>query len=132
MLNPYSEAWEISELIAKAEVSPREVAEFFNRRIEKLNDRLGAFMTATPERALAHVMRLQKTGADERARMPLFGVPYSLKDLTWTSDIRTTMGSRNYENYLPPVDAEVTIRMQCRRNPAWENDDARIWRPSNH
>jgi Asp-tRNA(Asn)/Glu-tRNA(Gln) amidotransferase A subunit family amidase len=44
--------------------------------------------------------------------MPLFGVPYSLKDLTWTSDIRTTMGSRNYENYLPPVDAEVTIRMR--------------------
>ena len=46
------------------------------------------------------------------AKMPLFGVPYSLKDLTWTSDIRTTMGSKNYENFIPPVDAESPMRMR--------------------
>ncbi len=112
MLNPYIEAWQVRDLIAKKEVTLREVAEFFNRRIEKLNPKLGAFMTATPERAMADVARLEKAGAAEIAKMPLYGIPYSLKDLTWTKDIKTTMGSKNYENYLPPTDAETTIRVR--------------------
>jgi amidase len=112
MLNPYIEAWQVHDLIEKKEVKLREVAEFFNLRIEKLNPKLGAFMTATPERAMADVARLEKATAAEIARMPLYGIPYSLKDLTWTKDIKTTMGSKNYENYIPPVDAETAVRMR--------------------
>jgi amidase len=112
MLNPYLEAWQVHDLIEHKEVKLREVAEFFNLRIEKLNAKLGAFMTATPAQAMADVARLEKATAAEIAQMPLYGVPYSLKDLTWTEDIRTTMGSKNYENYMPPVDAEITIRMR--------------------
>ena len=112
MLNPYIEASQIRELVIKKELKPGEVAEFFNRRIEKLNSKLGAFMTPTPDRALADADRLERTGASEIAKMPLFGVPYSLKDLTWTKDIRTTMGSRNYENFKPPTDSEITIRLR--------------------
>ncbi len=112
MLNPYIEAWQVRDLIAKKEVKLSEVAEFFNRRIDKLNPKLGAYMTATPKRAMADVARLEKAGAAEIAKMPLYGIPYSLKDLTWTADIKTTMGSKNYENFMPPVDSEVTIRMR--------------------
>ena len=112
MLSPYIEASQIRELVTKKELKLREVADFFNRRIEKLNSKLGAFMTPTPERALADAERLEKASASEIAKMPLFGVPYSLKDLTWTKDIRTTMGSKNYENFRPPVDSEITIRLR--------------------
>jgi amidase/aspartyl-tRNA(Asn)/glutamyl-tRNA(Gln) amidotransferase subunit A len=112
MLNPYIEAWQLHALIEKKEVNLREVVEFFNLRIEKLNPKLGAFMTATPERAMADTARLEKATAAEIAKMPLYGIPYSLKDLTWTKDIKTTMGSKNYENYMPPVDAEITVRMR--------------------
>lgn len=112
MLNPYIEAWQLRDLIAKKEVKLSEVAEFFNRRIEKLNPKLGAYMTATPERARADAARLEKASAAEIAKMPLYGIPYSLKDLTWTSDIKTSMGSKNYEHFMPPVDAETTVRMR--------------------
>jgi amidase len=112
MLNPYIEAWQLRDLIAKKEVKLSEVAEFFNQRIAKLNPKLGAYMTATPERAMADVARLEKASAAEIAKMPLYGIPYSLKDLTWTKDIKTTMGSKNYENFMPPVDAETTVRMR--------------------
>ena len=112
MLNPYTEAWQIRELIAKKELKLREVAEFFNRRIEQHNAKLGAYMTPTPERATADVARLEKASVSDIAKMPLYGVPYSLKDLTWTADVKTTMGSKNYENYMPPMDSEVTIRMR--------------------
>ena len=53
MLSPYIEAWELRELVLKKEVRPREVSEFFLARIEKLNPKLGAFITVTAERALA-------------------------------------------------------------------------------
>jgi len=47
MLNPYIEATEIHELVLKKEIKLREVAEFFLARIEKLNPKIGAFMTVT-------------------------------------------------------------------------------------
>jgi len=111
MLNPYIEAHELRELVRKKEIRPREVAEFFLSRIEKLNPKLGAFMTITADRALADAARLEKMSASDAAALPLFGVAYSLKDLTWTKDIRTTFGSKNYENWHAPADAELATRL---------------------
>ena len=111
MLNPFVEAWDLRELVRKKEVRPREVAEFFLARVEKLNAKLGAFMTITAERALADAARLEKIGAADAAKLPLFGVAYSLKDLLWTKDIRTTFGSKNYENWHAPADAELAVRL---------------------
>jgi len=111
MFNPYIEAWELRDLVRRKEVRPREVAEFFLARVEKLNPRLGAFMTVTADRALADASRLEKMNAEDAARLPLFGVAYSLKDLLWTKDIRTTLGSRNYENWRAPADAELAVRL---------------------
>ena len=73
-LNPYIEAHELRELVLKKEVRPREVAEFFLARVEKLNPRLGAFMTVTADRALADASRLEKMNASDAAMLPLFGV----------------------------------------------------------
>ena len=112
MLNPYIEAWELRELVLGKEVSPREVAEFFLQRTERLNPKLGAFITVTAERALEDAARLESMTDSEKAAMPLFGVAYSLKDLTWTKGIRTTLGSKNYENFMPLVDAETAARMR--------------------
>ncbi|HXN85653.1 MAG TPA: amidase [Candidatus Binataceae bacterium] len=111
MLNPYIEGWELRELLRKREIRPRETAEFFLARIEKLNPTLGAFVTVTPERALADADRLEKLSRAEADALPLFGVPYSIKDLSWTKGIRTTMGSRNFANFIPPVDSEYVARL---------------------
>ena len=67
MLNPYIEAHELRELVRRKEVRPREVAEFFLARVEKLNPQLGAFMTVTAERALADAARIEKMSAAEAA-----------------------------------------------------------------
>ncbi len=112
MFDAYIEAWELRELVLNKEVRPREVAEFFLARIERLNPRLGAFMTVAAERALADAARLENAGAAEAAAMPLFGVAYSLKDLTWTRYIRTTLGSKNFENFRPRADAELAVRLR--------------------
>ncbi len=111
MLDPYLSASELREMVLRKQVRPREVAEFFLARVERLNPRLGAFMTVTADRALEDAARLERIADSDRAAMPLFGVAYSLKDLTWTKGIRTTLGSKNYENYVPRADQEYAARL---------------------
>ena len=113
MLDPYIEGWELRELVRKREVRPREVAEFFLARVERLNPKLGAFYTVTAERAIADADRLEKMAQDDAAKLPLFGIAYSLKDLTWTRDFPTTFGSKNYENWYAPEDAELAVRLKA-------------------
>jgi amidase len=112
MIDPYIEGWEIRDLVRKRELRPREVAEFFLSRIAQLNPKLGAFYTITGERALADAERLEKMNAGEAAKLPMFGIPYSLKDLTWTKDIPTTFGSANYKDSRAPADAEFAVRLR--------------------
>jgi len=112
MLDPYVEAWELRDMVRRGEVRPREVAEFFLERIARLNPSLGAFYTVTAERALDDAARLEKMKPSEAANLPLFGVAYSLKDLTWTRDFPTTFGSRNYKDWRAPADAEFAVRLR--------------------
>ncbi len=111
MFDPFIDAWELRDLLIKGEMRPREVAEFYLARIERLNRELGAYMTVTADRALADAARLEASPADT-ASMKLYGVPYSLKDLTPTAGIRTTIGSRNYADSFPPQDAAIAKRLQ--------------------
>jgi amidase len=111
MLDPFIEAYELRELVLKKEVRPREVAEFFSERVARLNPKLGAFITVTAERALADAAKVEKMSIADGVKLPLFGVPYSLKDLLWTKDIRTTFGSKNFENWFAPADAELAVRL---------------------
>jgi amidase len=110
MFDPFIDAWELRDLLIKGAVRPREVADFYLARIERLNPELGAYMTVTADRALADATRLEVSRADT-ASMKLYGVPYSLKDLTPTAGIRTTIGSRNYADSFPPEDAAIAKRL---------------------
>lgn len=111
MLNPYTEAWQLRQMLLDREISLIEVAEFFLARIERLNPSLGAYMTVTRERALSDARRLAALSPDRARELALFGVPYSVKDLTWTKGITTTLGSRNFENFVPAEDAEHVARL---------------------
>jgi amidase len=110
-LDPFIEASELRDLIRKGQLRPREVAEFFLARIERLNPDLGAYMIVTAERALADAARIE--GERARAReLPLYGVPYSLKDLTPIREIQNTLGSKNFADSIPAEDAIIATRLR--------------------
>lgn len=72
---------------------------------------LNAFLTLTPELALEQARaadRLLAAGVDHG---PLHGVPIALKDLFDTRGIRTTGGSRVFEDRIPSRDSTVTARL---------------------
>ena len=110
LIDPFIEAWDLRELVRKGDLHPREVADFFLGRIERYNPTLGAYMTVLADRALADARSIEASRGDASS-LPLFGVPYSLKDLTPTKGIRTTIGSVNYADSIPLEDAEIAARM---------------------
>ncbi len=111
MFDPFIEAWQLRDLVVKGELRPREVAEFYLARIERMNPGLGAYMTVTADRAIADAARLEASRLDAAPKR-LYGVAYSLKDLTPTAGIRTTLGSHNYADSVPPQDAVIAERLQ--------------------
>ncbi|MBN9532755.1 MAG: Asp-tRNA(Asn)/Glu-tRNA(Gln) amidotransferase subunit GatA [Alphaproteobacteria bacterium] len=68
---------------------------------------LNAFITETPERALAMAEDADARLANGDGR-PLEGVPLAIKDLFCTRGVRTTAGSRILDNFVPPYESTVT------------------------
>jgi amidase len=104
-------ALEQAAAVRSGEVSPTELVEHALSRIAALDGGLGAFVTVTPERALAAAARAERIlrgGGDVPA---LFGVPTAIKDLNNTAGVRTTFGSRTMADFVPTVDDAVVTKL---------------------
>jgi aspartyl-tRNA(Asn)/glutamyl-tRNA(Gln) amidotransferase subunit A len=97
-------AAEAAARIARRDVSPIELVEAYLARIDASNTELNAFVTITRDRARADARRTGMQG-------PLSGVPIAHKDLFETAGIRTTAGSRLFEQYIPRRDAALVARL---------------------
>ena len=92
---------ELAARLDAGEVTSREVTQACLERIERLDGRIGAFLTVTAEAALA-----QADAADARRRAgergPLLGVPVAIRTHV-DEGVRTTCASRILENFIPPT-----------------------------
>lgn len=89
------------------EISATELARAHIERIEKYNPELNAFITTTPERALADAAAADERIANGTARA-LDGIPIAMKDLFATRGIRTTAASHMLENFVPEYESTVS------------------------
>lgn len=108
----YLPALALGELLQKREVTSSELVEVYLRRIDSLNDTLGAYVTVA-----ADVARVQAEAADAALPAvedgpPLFGVPISVKDLADTAGIRSTHGTAEWHDRVPDRDDAVVARMR--------------------
>ena len=93
--------------LQRKEISPTELVIHYLDRIARLDDGLGAFLTVTPENALARARELESQGPGPA---PLWGLPFADKDLVPRKGVRTTYGSRLLADYVPEVsDDLVTV-----------------------
>ena len=103
---------EASERLAAREVTAVELTEDIIDRILAVDNDVKAYLTLTPEAALA-----QARAADERRATgedgPLLGVPLAIKDVLCTKGIPTTCGSRILENFIPPYDATAVAHLKA-------------------
>ena len=97
---------EARNAIAEKKVSATELAQAFVGAMESART-LNAFVTETPERALAMAMDSDARIARGEAR-PLEGLPLAVKDLFCTRGVRTTAGSNILNNFVPPYESTVS------------------------
>jgi len=93
-------ALEQGDAVRRGEVSPRELVAHYVGRA----DDVGAFVTPTPELALARADEMLPVPDDAG---PLYGVPTAIKDLNLTAGVRTTFGSAAFADYVPEVSDAV-------------------------
>src|SRR5205814_3889220 len=97
---------DVASLIRERRTSAEEVTRACLARIERLEPRVGAFITVTADEAIAAARATDGSIARGTAGR-LAGVPIALKDLFDTAGVRTTAGSRIFADRIPAEDAEV-------------------------
>jgi aspartyl-tRNA(Asn)/glutamyl-tRNA(Gln) amidotransferase subunit A len=103
---------EASNLVQNREVSPVELVDACISRSEALDPKLHAYLTQTFEPAREEAEQAAAELAAGKARGPLHGIPFALKDLYETAGVRTTAGSKLREDYVPEQDAQVVTLLK--------------------
>jgi amidase len=106
-------AAELGRRLRARELSPVEVATALLARIERLDPALHAYLTLTPDAALAAAKEAESELAGGRTRGPLHGVPVAVKDLCDTRGVRTTAGTWVLRERIPDADACVVERLRA-------------------
>lgn len=102
----------LASLYRARKVSPLEVMQAVFARIDAVNPRVNAYVTLAREQALAAAKKAT-AAVTRRSRLgPLHGIPVSIKDLTPTRGIRTTWGSKIFEDHVPDEDALAVERLK--------------------
>lgn len=105
-------AGELHVLLADKEISATELTKAYLGRIQKLENKVQAFVTVTEDVALAQAAEVDvKIARGEKIGL-LEGIPMALKDNMCTNGVRTTCSSKMLENFVPPYDATVAERLR--------------------
>lgn len=103
---------EAGRMLRAKEVRSVELAEACIARIEAVEPSLNAFITRTPELALAAARAADTELAAGLDRGPLHGIPIAIKDLCATRGVRTTAGSAILADWVPGHDATVVTKLR--------------------
>jgi Asp-tRNA(Asn)/Glu-tRNA(Gln) amidotransferase A subunit family amidase len=105
-------ATEIASAIRNHMVSAVEVLDMHLDRIAEMNPRINAFVTLAEDHARAAAVKADQIVARRQELTPLHGVPFSVKDIIATKDIRTTAGSLLLADFVPTRGAPAVERLR--------------------
>jgi amidase len=108
----FTPAVELREMLRKKAISPVELINVFLERIDKINPVINAYCTLVPEMALETAKKVESAIVQGKEVGLLAGIPVSIKDVNMTAGIRTTFGSKLYEDFVPEEDELLVERVK--------------------
>ena len=109
----YLSLTDAAALIKTRQLSPSELTQAMLDRIERLDARVGAFITVTRDEALRAARAADQEIARGTYRGPLHGIPFGIKDTHYTKGIRTTANTPVLLDFVPDFDATVVARLKA-------------------
>jgi aspartyl-tRNA(Asn)/glutamyl-tRNA(Gln) amidotransferase subunit A len=104
---------EAGRRMAARDLSPVEVMRAVLARIQRLEPKIGAFVTlADPERCLDLAREAEAEMGEGRYRGKLHGIPVAVKDTHYTRTLATTARSPLLASFVPALDATVVTRLE--------------------
>jgi aspartyl-tRNA(Asn)/glutamyl-tRNA(Gln) amidotransferase subunit A len=104
---------DIRDRIARRELTAVEAAKAALDAANAAEPTLKAYLTLTPERALARAADIDARLARGEECGILAGVPVAVKDLFCTEGVKTTSGSKILANFVPPYSATVVQKLEA-------------------
>lgn len=108
----YMPAAELTAMIRSRRVSATEAMQATLARAEQANAALNCFITICADQALRDAAAADAAVAEGGSLGPLHGVPFHVKDLVNTRDVRTTFASYMYEHNVPKEDSVSVARLK--------------------
>lgn len=106
------DTFSLSRLILEKKISPVELVKAQLSRIEKENPDINAIVALSAENALQSARTAEKQLMKQQIAGPLHGIPFLVKDLFDTADIRTTYGSVYFKDHVPVRDAFIVEKLK--------------------
>lgn len=106
-------AHELHDLLIRKEISAEELNNSVFDRVESVEDKIGAYITRTREKALEQARAVDLQIRNGESISPLSGIPVAIKDNMCTDGVKTTAGSKILANFIPPYSATVVKRLDA-------------------
>ncbi len=103
---------ELKELLHKKEITVSDLVDESYKRIQAVDDKVGAFLALNEEQARTYAKELDEALDSRNEFGLLFGMPIGVKDNIVTKGLRTTCASKILENFDPIYDATVVKHLQ--------------------
>ena len=107
----YAPVSKLSRWIEQRKLTSEKLTQIYLERIERFDPKLRCVITLPREHALAQAKKADGEIAAGKYRGALHGIPWGVKDLVDTADIRTTYGAEFYRDRVPSVDAAIVKRL---------------------
>ncbi|MFW9826037.1 MAG: amidase [Candidatus Thorarchaeota archaeon] len=108
----FMSAFEMKEKIINQELSSQEITENIIERIEEINPIINAYCTPTFDIAREAAKKADNDINTGKKIGLLHGIPISIKDEMPIKGVRTTFGSKLYENNIPEEDDACVERLK--------------------
>src|SRR5215471_12491917 len=98
--------------IRSGELSPVDYVSHLLDRIDAIEPRLQAWVTIDRKTVLSQASELEIEARKKQFRGPLHGIPVGVKDIFYTKDLKTTMGTTAFADFVPTYDASVVKKLK--------------------